>query len=35
MDRDGRLLSRWGQGQFVEPHGIRISPQDEPIAPTP
>jgi sugar lactone lactonase YvrE len=29
MHRDGRLLSRWGQGQFVEPHGIWISPQDE------
>lgn len=29
FDRDGRLLSRWGEGQFSNPHGIWISPRDE------
>jgi hypothetical protein len=29
LDRDGTLLNRWGNGQFVEPHGIWISPGDE------
>jgi sugar lactone lactonase YvrE len=29
FDRDGRLLSSWGHGQFEHPHGIWISPKDE------
>jgi sugar lactone lactonase YvrE len=29
FDRDGRLLTRWGLGQFTNPHGIWMSPQDE------
>jgi sugar lactone lactonase YvrE len=29
LDRDGRLLSSWGYGQFQHPHGIWISPKDE------
>jgi sugar lactone lactonase YvrE len=29
FDREGTLLTRWGNGQFVTPHGIWMSPQDE------
>lgn len=29
FDRDGRLLSSWGHGQFQHPHGIWIGPKDE------
>src|SRR5687767_13600485 len=29
FDRDGKLLNRWGDGQFVMPHGIWCSPNDE------
>ncbi len=29
FDRAGRLLTRWGEGQFRHPHGIWISPSDE------
>lgn len=29
LDREGKLLSEWGVGQFKHPHGIWISPQDE------
>jgi hypothetical protein len=29
FDRDGTLQSRWGEGQFVSPHGIWMSPKDE------
>jgi sugar lactone lactonase YvrE len=29
FDRDGKLLNRWGDGQFVMPHGIWCSPKDE------
>src|SRR5438552_9693048 len=29
FDRDGALLTRWGAGQFVMPHGIWMSPSDE------
>jgi NHL repeat-containing protein len=29
LDPNGNLLSRWGEGQFVEPHMIFISPRDE------
>jgi hypothetical protein len=29
FDRDGRLLSSWGHGQFQHPHGVWISPKDE------
>ena len=27
-DREGRLLTTWGQGMFPAPHGIWISPED-------
>ncbi len=29
FDREGTLLTRWGEGQFVTPHGIWMSPRDE------
>jgi sugar lactone lactonase YvrE len=29
FDRDGKLLNRWGEGSWVSPHGIWMSPQDE------
>jgi DNA-binding beta-propeller fold protein YncE len=29
FERDGRLLSQWGEGRFAESHGIWISPRDE------
>lgn len=29
FDREGNLLARWGEGQFVSPHGIWVSPRDE------
>jgi sugar lactone lactonase YvrE len=29
FNRDGQLLTRWGEGQFKNPHGIWMSPQDE------
>jgi sugar lactone lactonase YvrE len=29
FDRHGALLNRWGEGQFVSPHGIWISATDE------
>ncbi len=29
FDPDGRLLSRWGEGQFRHPHGVWMSPRDE------
>lgn len=29
LDRDGRLLSSWGHGQFQHPHGVWISPTDQ------
>jgi hypothetical protein len=29
FDREGTLLNRWGNGQFVTPHGIWMSPDDE------
>jgi len=29
FDRDGALLSTWGEGQFRSPHGIWMSPRDE------
>jgi hypothetical protein len=29
FDREGRLLSSWGYGQFQHPHGVWISPKDE------
>jgi sugar lactone lactonase YvrE len=29
FDREGKLLERWGQGQFGSPHGIWCSPRDE------
>jgi hypothetical protein len=28
FDRDGRLLSRWGEGAFRHPHGVWIGPDD-------
>ena len=28
LDRDGRFLRSWGEGQFVRPHGITIGPDD-------
>lgn len=29
FDTDGNFLDAWGQGQFVRPHGITITPSDE------
>lgn len=29
FDQAGKLLDRWGEGQFRSPHGIWMSPQDE------
>jgi sugar lactone lactonase YvrE len=29
FDREGTLVNRWGNGQFVTPHGIWMSPSDE------
>ena len=29
FDRNGKLLSRWGAGTFMHPHGIWVSPRDE------
>src|SRR5262249_34673796 len=29
FDREGALVNRWGAGQFVTPHGIWMSPNDE------
>ena len=29
LDSDGNLLRTWGQGQFVDPHGIYVTPSDE------
>lgn len=28
FDRDGNVLSSWGEGQFKQPHGITIGPDD-------
>jgi len=28
FDRDGNLLSSWGEGRFVRPHGLTIAPDD-------
>ncbi len=29
FDKEGKFLDAWGEGQFVRPHGIYISPKDE------
>jgi sugar lactone lactonase YvrE len=29
FDRDGKLLSTWGEGKFLHPHGVWVSPSDE------
>jgi len=29
FDRDGKLVNRWGEGSWVSPHGIWMSPRDE------
>lgn len=29
FNRDGKLQKRWGEGSWVSPHGIWMSPQDE------
>jgi len=29
FDKEGKFLDAWGEGQFVRPHGIYISPTDE------
>jgi sugar lactone lactonase YvrE len=29
FDRDGKLLTTWGEGRFTSPHGIWVSPEDE------
>jgi hypothetical protein len=28
LDRDGKVLASWGEGLFVRPHGITITPDD-------
>jgi sugar lactone lactonase YvrE len=29
FDRDGKLLNTWGEGKFLHPHGVWVSPSDE------
>lgn len=29
FDRHGKLLSTWGEGKFLHPHGVWVSPSDE------